>query len=255
MQRWTVFAVSIFIMSCSGQERTETSENTKLRHVTAGAVQPFIVHVATSDSFHARTPISAIFEDESGIKWIATNGEGAFRYDGERFTRFTVNDGLCSNFVWNVQQDKNGKLWFTTRDGICRYDDTHFTWFTDNGLRRNEPSYVPAPDVDTVYEWKSNRGDIWFNGYAGPYRYDGAAFSYVPLPKSNFDYSKSPSPSNQVSPYGVYCAFEDNDGNVWFGTQSMGVCRFDGKSFTWLVDFDLSGPAVRAIIQDKNGNM
>ncbi len=43
--------------------------------------------------------------------------------------------------------------------------------------------------------------------------------------------------------------------NVWFGTQARGVCRYDGKSFTWFMEKGLSPPAVRALFEDRNGNM
>ena len=33
-----------------------------------------------------------------------------------------MNDGLASNAVRNIGQDKNGYIWFGTDNGLCRYD-------------------------------------------------------------------------------------------------------------------------------------
>ncbi len=35
----------------------------------------------------------------------------------------------------------------------------------------------------------------------------------------------------------------------------MGVCRYDGKTFTWLTEKGLGGPAIRALFEDRNGNL
>lgn len=61
------------------------------------------------------------------------------------------------------------------------------------------------------------------------------------------------------SPYTVYGIDRDNDGNIWFGTVKAGAFRFDGKSFLWFGEKELSTlpdgrvPGVRSMIQDKDG--
>ena len=47
---------------------------------------------------------------------------------------------------------------------------------------------------------------------------------------------------------------KDSQGNLWFGATSVGVCRFDGKSFEWLTDTYLTSAPVRSILEDKKGN-
>ncbi|MBL0202734.1 MAG: hypothetical protein IPP81_22020 [Chitinophagaceae bacterium] len=51
------------------------------------------------------------------ISGFATSG-GISKYDGRSFVRFTEQDGLISNFVASILQDKNGDFWFGTRYGI-----------------------------------------------------------------------------------------------------------------------------------------
>jgi ligand-binding sensor domain-containing protein len=56
-------------------------------------------------------------------------------------------------------------------------------------------------------------------------------------------------------PYSVYCTVADRSGNVWFGTQEKGVCRFDGTTFTYLTEKKLDAAAVRCIFQDREGRL
>ncbi|MBX2905243.1 MAG: hypothetical protein KF744_04345 [Taibaiella sp.] len=58
-------------------------------------------------------------------------------------------------------------------------------------------------------------------------------------------------PSSNVSR-----CFRDRQGNLWFGTNGCGICRFDGKKFAkFTVAQGLAHNSVRAITQDADGNM
>lgn len=60
-------------------------------------------------------------------------------------------------------------------------------------------------------------------------------------------------PSAQISEY-IREVFQDRDGNLWLGTNGDGVCRYDGKSLTYLsVKDGLAGSAIRGIVQDRRG--
>ena len=45
------------------------------------------------------------------------------------FRHYTATDGLCSNTVWAVYQDKQGYMWFGTKDGLNRFDGYSFKSF------------------------------------------------------------------------------------------------------------------------------
>ncbi len=50
--------------------------------------------------------------------------------------------------------------------------------------------------------------------------------------------------------------FQDKKGNLWFGANGDGVCRFDGESLTYFSTKEgFSGTAVRGIVEDKDGNL
>jgi ligand-binding sensor domain-containing protein len=62
-------------------------------------------------------------------------------------------------------------------------------------------------------------------------------------------------PALQISAY-IRCIFQGRDGRLWMGTNSDGVCMWDGKSLASLgVKDGLAGNAVRKIVQTADGAM
>lgn len=59
----------------------------------------------------------------------------------------------------------------------------------------------------------------------------------------------------QISQF-VRRIFQDKRGNLWFGTNGDGVCRYDGKSLDYYSpENGFGGTAVRGIVEDKDGNL
>ena len=183
--------------------------------------------------------IDCIFQDKNNAYWFASNSDGVYRYDGKTLTHITDKDGLCSNFVWTIQEDINGKLWFVTRDGVCSFNGVSFTDYTDT--IKNAPRGKLNYKTGGLFFGHSN--DVCF--------YDGKSFTnfYIYPP------TYWPSKKNMNGPYSIYSTLVDKDGNVWFGTQEKGVCRYDGDSFTFFTELGLDKAAVRTLYQDKAGNI
>ncbi len=52
----------------------------------------------------------------------------------------------------------------------------------------------------------------------------------------------------------IRCIIKDKNGNLWFGTNGSGLCKYDGKSFTnFTVKHGLSSNNILAIIEDSKG--
>lgn len=61
--------------------------------------------------------------------------------------------------------------------------------------------------------------------------------------------------SDQLGEY-LISIFEDSKGNLWFGTLSKGVAKYDGKSLTYLTVKDgLLSNRVGSILEDSDGNL
>jgi len=64
-------------------------------------------------------------QDAAGFLWVATQ-DGVYRYDGNRFARFGLDEGLPSSYVPNVQAAPDGSVWVITYGGVARFDGRRF---------------------------------------------------------------------------------------------------------------------------------
>lgn len=74
---------------------------------------------------------------------------------------YTSADGLGSSFVDTLTRDSRGFMWFSTRDGLSRFDGTKFVTYqvgTEN----------VAPGVENIYE--TRKGIYWISTTGGFYR-------------------------------------------------------------------------------------
>ncbi|SNY49530.1 Two component regulator propeller [Arsukibacterium tuosuense] len=71
--------------------------------------------------------VFSIAEDSAGNIWFGTSDNGAWRFDGESLTNFTMADGLTSHMVWSIYRDRRGALWFGMGDGsVMRFNGESF---------------------------------------------------------------------------------------------------------------------------------
>jgi ligand-binding sensor domain-containing protein len=168
-----------------------------------------------------------IIEDKQGNIWISRDGYGACIYDGKSFTHYTKKDGLTSNNVQVIHEDKHGNLWFGSRvaekdnpkqdgrtgdGGLSMFDGKTFIRFDSiKGLNKND---IYAINGD-------NNGNIWIgaNGL-GAYRYNGKDFTL---------FRETDRADLMPYGYGIQNILADKKGNVWFGL-SGGLFRLVGNS-------------------------
>jgi ligand-binding sensor domain-containing protein len=193
--------------------------------------------------------IMVIYQDTKNNYWFGSNVDGVYRYDGKTIIHFTTRDGLCDSRIDEIKEDASGNIYFTTGKGICQFNGQTFTTLMETVGGNND--------------WKLNFNDLWFksSAYAGyVYRYDGKDLYKLKLPASIPGAEYIASHPNYPNPYAVYCVYKDSKANIWFGTATLGVCRYNGKSFDWISEADVTeiheGPAngVRSIAEDKQGN-
>ncbi len=170
----------------------------------------------------------------------ASNGDilvasyfGVFRYDGTSFTNITSTINTPS--FWDVLEDRNGNLWFATRDSgyyLQRAGQTTFQHFTTkDGL---------ASNYGTLHLYEDKAGYIWFGTSNGAYRYDG---------KSLLSFTTGDGlPNNDIN-----TIMEDRTGKIWFGTRGE-ACVYDGEKITVLKNKDgKTFNNVWSIIEDNKG--
>ncbi|QHT66198.1 hypothetical protein GXP67_05715 [Rhodocytophaga rosea] len=87
--------------------------------------------------------VNELYEDKAGILWIATTHGGLNRLDTNTgyFTAFTTRDGLPSNNIASILEDKRGHLWLSTNQGISRFNPrtrSFRNYDKGDGLQDNE---------------------------------------------------------------------------------------------------------------------
>lgn len=186
--------------------------------------------------------VREVFQDREGNYWFGTNGDGVVRYDGESLTYLSMEEGFGGRAVRGILQSSDGDMWFATSGGVSRLNSGKFTnYTTKNGLSNNQ-----------VWSMMLDRsGTIWVGTHTGVCYFDGESFIPFPLPRMEIE-----NPSSRFSPSVVFGMFEDQEGNLWFGTDGEGAHKYDGTSFTsYSTKNGLAGNIVRSIYGDRQGRI
>lgn len=237
-----LFSILTMFTPCIGQNASQ--------HANAGQRQTICDTVSELSKC-----IMFIFQASNGDYWFGCDGEGIFRYDGTTIVNYLEYNGLTNRFR-GIQEDKKGNIYFTSIDGIRKFDGHSFSTLT------------PIISNSAIDNWKLQPDDLWFtfldkNGENAPFRYDGKNLYQLKFPKNYLEdeYHKKNIPRSpwSLSPYDVYTIYKDSKGNVWFGTAAFGVCRYDGKTLNWLYEKHLTESetgfsfGIRSIFEDKEG--
>ncbi len=177
-------------------------------------------------------------EDRNGNLWLASKDSGLYCIRGYGLSvgagrpaktevqHFTTKDGLSSNIMLHIYEDKAGNLWF----GSTFYDarlKTFRTLTTSDGY--------PVNHIRLLLE--DSTGKRWFGAQQEDlFVYDGKTFSILK--------DSDGKPFNNV-----WSVIEDKKGNIWFGATD-GLWRYDGRKF-----IHVSPRGAYAIIQDRKGNI
>jgi signal transduction histidine kinase/ligand-binding sensor domain-containing protein len=118
--------------------------------------------------------INCIFEDSFRNLWFGTEGGGLCQLtrDRKKIIRHTARNGLPSNFVFKVLEDKLGKLWVTTSKGLVNMDIISggkkiFT--RANGLLNDQFNYNSG--------YKDSKGNLYFGSVRGMITFKPNIFS------------------------------------------------------------------------------
>jgi ligand-binding sensor domain-containing protein len=286
MQVFTLLTILLFGIACNGpikKELPNEKEHPKLiKNSGNGNVQCGLqdkagnIWLGTSDdglyrydgkSFHQflagdglnSNSINDILEDKDGKIWIGTK-DGVCLYVGKTFAKIQIplpknlppnkNKLHQTQIVHDIMQDKVGKLWFVTIDGVYVYDGKSFTLFI---IDEAANGFMGSNDkAERILE--DNAGNIWFGGRTneGVYRYDGKSVTNFKLQELTLQFE-----SRQVSHAWAWPQLQDKNGNIWFSNWA-GAYRYDGKTFTSFTKSDgFAGDngLVAKIIEDKNNNI
>lgn len=160
----------------------------------------------------------------------------AFTAYGQRynFTNYTIANGLQSNQINDIIQDRTGRLWIGTMNGAALYDGKSFTYPSRESSIANNP-------VKTIFEDK--HGNIWFGTVRkGLVRYGAAMY-------------KTFTSNDGLLSDNVNAICDDKDTNIWIGT-SEGLSRYKNRKFVnYTTSQGLVGNTVFDLLIDKHNNL
>jgi len=163
---------------------------------------------------------TSILEDETGIFWGATFGNGvyasatanrpalSFRHDEKD------SSSLSSNRVNSVFEDSRNNIWFTTEEGLCRLNKMNNT-FTRYGTKNGFPSDF----ILSILEDRVN--NLWISTTKGIVRFQPDSG------KIKIFNSTNGLISNQ---FNNNSAYKDANGRMYFGSDK-GLVSFDPGEF------------------------
>lgn len=221
--------ITVLSVSCNSQEKkTENEKNEKPTEVqNASQIDDYVVET---------------FQDSKGNLWFGTLEKGVAKYDGNKLTYLTKEDGLPSNRVTSVIEDDSSNLWFGTGSGISKFDGKSFTNYSEkDGLCSDMVSNL----------FIDSKGIFWIGTWGGVCKFDGIKFKIFPIPYPKVETKINPDTKDWIT-----SIEEDAEGNIWFGRDGYGASKFNGKTFVHFTTKEgLNSNNVQSIVADNEGNI
>jgi ligand-binding sensor domain-containing protein/signal transduction histidine kinase len=180
--------------------------------------------------------IRQVTEDRQRNLWIATNGAGLFRLHASELARFSTQNGLASNAVSCVFEDRAGTIW------AC----------TDRGMARIVNDQIETLSAETSFQaaCQSRDGTLWAGGKGNQLSLWDSAGPGGPVPAARQMMLRTLPSFATVQ--ALLCAA---DGSVWAGS-TEGVTRIEnGKEKTVTKEAGLADNSVLSFDEAPDGTI
>jgi signal transduction histidine kinase/ligand-binding sensor domain-containing protein len=206
--------------------------------------------------------VLSIFQDDKKGVWFGTIASGLYYMPDpakpsvlQHFNKLIINEKPdVIDYVTSINEDNSGNMWFGCfTNGIFIYNIEakkfiHYVSLTDSATTNNAAISQILKDKQG-YMWVST----WNNGFN-----KFISTNNFPSEGKFINYTTSANNPNSLSFQISSAIKEDRYGNLWIGTVSGGLNKFDPKTknFTRLsIDNGLSSNLVYRIEEDKQGNI
>jgi signal transduction histidine kinase/ligand-binding sensor domain-containing protein/DNA-binding response OmpR family regulator len=178
--------------------------------------------------------VTAIFEDEAGVKWIGTSKNGIYVFDPRprKFKTFAHDpaneNSLVNNFVSAFYEHRDGRIWVGTDAGISIWNRGQKSFATLNGLY---PVVNPLNNSSISAIRPDYVGNIWIATYGnGIYQYNELT--------GVFKNYRCFNPYTQSENENVRQLVEGHDQILWATTFSQGTLYFFNRAKDRFEPFD-----------------
>jgi diguanylate cyclase (GGDEF)-like protein len=175
--------------------------------------------------------ISSLLEDNNGDLWLGTINKGIFRLSPDGVEQLSSEQGLPTNRILSLLQDRENSVWVGTNAGLYRLREAPFSsWTKKRGLAGDY--------VRTVMSHSD--GSLWIGSSSGLNRIVNNEVQTFSLADNN-------------SPLSVLSLYEGEKGQVWLGTYTSGLLKVQGDKVIPVLSrgHGLGSNEVRAILLDS----
>lgn len=156
--------------------------------------------------------VTRFMNDSEGNIWMAAMN-GLYKYKDREFTRYTMEEGLPGNDIYEIYQDRFGIVWVSTKEGLAQIRNDSVRNISDE---RPEFKYI----VNHIRE--DSAGRLWFaTQNHGLFIYDGQDLEVM-------------NDTNGLAGNQVLNIIFDGAGKAWLSVGGHGLQHYDGKSFCYL---------------------
>lgn len=187
--------------------------------------------------------VQSVYQDRDGYIWISTRN-GLFQYDGYSITTYKSNlycpDLLTNNNIYCVAEDAQHRLWIGTYSGLNVLDKQ------TGQIRKIDDSEINGIGISQILVTSDNR--ILFATEGGLLEYLEDSNRFLAFNQDNTD---GVFPKTTVK-----SLFEDDRGDIWIGTWSQGLFRYEKRTGKYRKYPQMnSGNSAHVVFQDSHKNI
>lgn len=190
--------------------------------------------------------ICSFCQSKDGTLWLGSNGYGLYRREidkqgREKFKAYTVKNGLPNNSVKGIVEDKNGKLWLTTDNGLSHFDPETglcYNYYKNDGLISNQfywNSAVKGPDGSVLLGGTDGftilKGDNSKSLYQGHLRFTSLSVSNQTVYADGRYMDQDISITDRIHLHESDKSFEISFSALNYGSETQGVYSYRLKGF------------------------
>lgn len=187
--------------------------------------------------------VQSVYQDRDGYIWISTRN-GLFQYDGYSITTYKSNlycpDLLTNNNIYCVAEDAQHRLWIGTYSGLNVLDKR------TGQIRKIDDPEINGIGISQILVTSDNR--ILFATEGGLLEYLEDSNRFLAFNQDNTD---GVFPKTTVK-----SLFEDDRGDIWIGTWSQGLFRYEKRTGKYRKYPQMnSGNSAHVVFQDSHKNI
>ena len=187
--------------------------------------------------------VQSVYQDRDGYIWISTRN-GLFQYDGYSITTYKSNlycpDLLTNNNIYCVAEDAQHRLWIGTYSGLNVLDKQ------TGQIRKIDDPEINGIGISQILVTSDNR--ILFATEGGLLEYLEDSNRFLAFNQDNTD---GVFPKTTVK-----SLFEDDRGDIWIGTWSQGLFRYEKRTGKYRKYPQMnSGNSAHVVFQDSHKNI